>query len=163
MSSILKVDTIQTTAGAAPTTKDLGFAGGAVIQVVQGALSSDVNYASSSTIEVLSVNITPKFNTSKILLMGNWGHYLNGSTTTDRGDYVFRRDSTDIFRTGIGGFGYFRSSGYIKSMNNSHNYLDSPATTSSITYKLVHTVNTYGSGGTFGAPLTNLTLLEISQ
>ena len=34
MSSILKVDTIQTTAGAAPTTKDLGFAAGSVIQVV---------------------------------------------------------------------------------------------------------------------------------
>ena len=34
MSSILKVDTIQTTAGAAPTTKDLGFAAGSIIQTV---------------------------------------------------------------------------------------------------------------------------------
>ena len=156
--SILKVDTINE-----KTSGNGVHISGHVIQVVQGARSSNADYASASTVEVLSVSITPKFNTSKILLMGNWGHYLNGSTAEDRGDYIFRRGSTDIYSTGNFGAGYFRFNGYLKSMNNSHNYLDSPATTSSITYKLVHDPHTYGSGGTFAATSTNLTLLEIAQ
>ena len=60
MSSILKVDTIQTTAGAAPTTKDLGFAAGSVIQTVQGTLGSAANTNTTSYTDTgLTATITP--------------------------------------------------------------------------------------------------------
>ena len=109
MSSILKVDTIQTTAGAAPTTKDLGFAAGSVIQTVSGRPATEVNYSTTTETNVFTLNITPKFNTSKILILANFGLYLNSSAAYDRGDFIIRRDTTLIRgRSDGGGTGYFR-------------------------------------------------------
>lgn len=140
---------------------------GHVVQVVYGALDSAVTYSSDSNHDILSVSITPTSSSNKILLMGNFAHYINGITTDDRGDYEFKRGSTVVFETSISGssmvgFGYFRDNGYLKVMNNTHNFLDSPATTSSVTYTMAHRPNIYGSGGQFGATVTNLTLMEIS-
>ena len=134
-----------------------------VVQVVYGALSSEVGYSDTTTHDILSVSITPNSSSNKILLMGNFAHYLNGSTATDRGDYHFKRDSTVVFQTSVNGYGYFRENGYLKVMNNTHNFLDSPNTTSSVTYTMVHDPHTYGSGGSFGVNVTNLTLMEIAQ
>ena len=72
MSSILKVDTIQTTAGAAPTTKDLGFAAGSIIQVKHTVNTTSNLVNTTSDFPVASgfkLSITPKFNTSKILVI----------------------------------------------------------------------------------------------
>ena len=156
--STLSVDTIQgkTTVGTVAIPNH-------VIQVVYGALSSEVSYSSTTTHDILSVSITPNSSSNKILLMGNFAHYINGQTATDRGDYQFGRGSSIIFQTGTNGYGYFRENGYIKTMNNTHNFLDSPNTTSAVTYKMVHDPHTYGSGGSFGANVTNLTLMEIAQ
>ena len=156
--STLSVDTIQgkTTVGTVAIPNH-------VIQVVYGALSSEVGYSSTTTHDIFSVSITPNSSSNKILLMGNFGHYLNGTTALDRGDYHFKRDSTVVFQTSANGYGYFRQSGHIKTMNNTHNFLDSPNTTSAVTYKMVHDPHTYGSGGSFGANVTNLTLMEIAQ
>ena len=134
-----------------------------VVQVVYGALGSDVSYSSDSNHDIFSVSITPTSSSNKIFLMGNFAHYINGSTTDDRGDYQFKRDGTVVFQTSTDGFGYFRDNGYLKVMNNTHNFLDSPATTSSVTYTMAHRPHTYGSGGEFGQTVTNLTLMEIAQ
>ena len=93
------------------------------------------------------------------------GHYINDSNATDSGDYLIKRGSTQVFATDtdLGRFGYFRSSGHIKTWKPMMTFLDSPATTSSITYKLVHDPHTYTSGGTFGKDVTSLTLMEIAQ
>ena len=165
MSSILKVDTIQTTAGAAPTTKDLGFAAGSVIQTVSGAPSSEVSYSTTTETNVFTLNITPKFNTSKILILANFGLYLNSGAAQERGDFIIRRDTTLIRgRADGGGTGYFRdSSGRFKSYMTSFNHLDSPATTSQITYKMAYKGHTYTAGGTYDENYTNMTLMEIAQ
>ena len=165
MSSILKVDTIQTTAGAAPTTKDLGFAAGSVIQVVSAALSSGVSYSTLTETNVLTLNITPKFNTSKILILANFGLYLNSSAAQDRGDFIIRRDTTLIRGRDDGsGVGHFRdSSGHFKSYMAGFNHLDSPATTNAITYKMAYKGHTYAVGGTYQEDNTNMTLMEIAQ
>ena len=134
-----------------------------VVQVVYGALSSEVTYSNTTTHDILSVSITPTSSSNKILLMGNFAHYLNGQTATDRGDYHFKRDSTVVFQTSTNGYGYFRENGYLKVMNNTHNFLDSPNTTNAVTYTMVHDPHTYGSGGSFGPNVTNLTLMEIAQ
>ncbi len=167
MSSILKVDTIQTTAGAAPTTKDLGFAAGSVIQVLSTNLAADLSYSSSSTAEtnILTLNITPKFNTSKVLVLCNLGLYLNSGAAVSRGDLGMRRDSTLVRgRDDAGGEGFFRDgSGHFKSYMTVFNFLDSPSTTSTITYKAFHKGNDYTAGGHFSQHYTNMSLMEIAQ
>tara|TARA_R100001129_G_C5260767_1_gene231079 strand:- start:30 stop:491 length:462 start_codon:yes stop_codon:yes gene_type:complete len=134
-----------------------------VVQVVYGALSSELGYSSDSNHDILSVNITPSSASNKILLMGNFALYINGSTSDERGDFQFKRGSTVVFETATNGYGYFRDDGHLKVMNNTHNFLDSPNTTSSVTYTMAHRPYTYGSGGSFGATVTNLTLMEIAQ
>ena len=167
MSSILKVDTIQTTAGAAPTNKDLGFAAGSVIQVVHTSLGSDVFYSSSNLAKtnIMTLNITPKFNTSKVLVLCNVGLYINSSAAESRGNLGIERDSTVI--RGIdsaSGEGFFRdSSGHFKSYMTAFNFLDSPGTTSSTTYKAFYRGDTFNAGGQFSDNWTDMTLMEIAQ
>ena len=134
-----------------------------VVQVVYGALSAELGYSNDSNHDILSLNITPSSASNKILLMGNFALYINGTTADDRGDFNFKRGSTLVFTTGNAGYGYFRNAGYLKAFNTTHNFLDSPATTSQITYTMEHRPHTYGSGGSFGATVTNLTLMEIAQ
>ena len=140
-------------------------ASGHVIQVVSGAPSSGVSYSTLTETNVLTVNITPKFNTSKILVVANFGLYLNSSAAHDRGDFIIRRDSTVIRgRADGGGTGYFRDgSGHFKAYMTSFNHLDSPATTSQITYKMAYKGHTYTAGGTYDENYTNMTLMEIAQ
>jgi len=167
MSSILKVDTIQTTAGAAPTTKDLGFAAGSVIQVLSTNLAADLSYSSASTAEtnVMTLNITPKFNTSKILVLCNFGLYINSSAAESRGNLGIRRDSTLVRgRDDASGEGFFRdNSGHFKAYMTGFNFLDSPATASAITYKAFHKGDTYSAGGHFSRYYTSMSLMEIAQ
>ena len=69
MTSVLKVDQIQTTAGDAPTTKDLGFAAGSIIQTVYNSHNTGVTLSSGGAVETgLAASITPKFASSKILV-----------------------------------------------------------------------------------------------
>ena len=167
MTSILKVDTIQTTAGAAPTTKDLGFAAGSVIQVVSTNLAADLSYSSASYAEtnVMTLNITPKFNTSKILVLCNFGLYINSGAAESRGNLGIRRDSTLVRgRDDASGEGFFRdNSGHFKAYMTGFNFLDSPATASAITYKAFHKGDTYSAGGHFSQYYTSMSLMEIAQ
>jgi len=73
MTSIIKVDQIQTAAGGIPTAGDLGInTTGTVLQVVTNSqVGSFVTSSSSFTPNGLSLTITPKLSTSKILLFLN--------------------------------------------------------------------------------------------
>jgi hypothetical protein len=145
MSSILKVDTIQTTAGAAPTAKDLG------LNVTGNILNhSYTQYSSAATITLntgnyvdstLSLTVTPQSTSSKFIITYNVYIYLparvNGwSAMAGR----ILRDSTvihtDAYSLGRGAF-YNSGAVYVHSMiNSTDSYQDEPSTTSSITYKL---------------------------
>lgn len=147
MSSILKVDTIQTTAGAAPTTKDLGFAAGSVLQVVYGEYHtvSTSNFVSTvfAPLTTAQATITPKYSDSKILI------HCNGTAAgVDHGydmSWHLKRGSSWIGGNNNTGKGKTHASGTIGSTSNggsevaitqSFHYLDSPATTSATTYIL---------------------------
>jgi len=180
MSSILKVDTIQTTAGAAPTTKDLGFAAGSVIQVVhhegnktatQG-FGSGTNYNSTSFVNVdqAALTITPKFATSKILLLLSNHIYVTAHSTNEwRGARTrIQRGSTDILTDGAAfGEAFFITDDEDRYMTHQPRMVyDSPNTTSATTYTLQVSSRVgssiymnylpYGSGGFFLA-------MEIAQ
>ncbi len=155
MSSILKVDEIQDTAGnniinenantitigkAGDTTNIVGtlqndgaaLITGKVLQVVSTSTTSSVVTTSTSYVDInLSLNITPSATSSKIFVIYTGTNETNGSSG-NRLALQMLRDSTQIADSdGIGTLG---SVGIVTSASISK--LDEPSTTSQITYKM---------------------------
>ena len=137
MTSELRVDKIIPTTGA-PTD-----GGGGIIQVKMGTLTSKFNTASSSMVDCgLSVTITPKFNTSKILVQVSLGS-LSNNERYKRAFMNIVRVSTNVI-TGDAATGH-EVTAALNSRSADDNHiqipvsfmvLDSPATTSATTYKV---------------------------
>jgi len=147
MASELRVDKIIPTSGV-PT-----GGGGGIVQVVSTHITSAFTTQSETYTDITghSVTITPKFNTSKILIdyRVSWMHTSSNGATASlrllRGSTVIGNDATSDDRMGI----LLLSLGSTQNMSNSSiNYLDSPATTSAVTYKMqIHLDGSGGSGG----------------
>jgi hypothetical protein len=148
--------------------------GGKVLQVVSATYSTQVNIATSTFTDTgLTATITPTSATSKILIMITTVCRLPnsraGSGVLDVGsDAKILRGATNIYETTGSGFMYQYLDSIVemgtKRMSAIH-YYDSPATTSSTTYKLQANMTTAtgniffqtgGSGGT-----GSIILLEI--
>ena len=180
MASELRVDKIIPTSGV-PT-----GGGGGVIQVVQKLFTTTFTSSVYAYTDVtgFSVDITPKFSTSKILCFG----HLSGDGRPARTRALYR-----IVRTVSGGSGVPLGEGndnignrapclgtiYDADDDNSprnfgYSVLDSPATTNSINYKFqisngnndssVYVNRSYSWSNSYahGAPASSLTLMEIS-
>jgi len=131
---------------------------GSVLQVVQSG-SNGTSTASTSYVDSgLTASITPTSSTSKILVT------VNGvcRATNVRGGFALVRGSTQLF-------GYQEANGTGNQVPYSFTFLDSPATTSSTTYKLQIAVA--AGSGTFGindagaissGNLNYITLMEIA-
>ena len=118
---------------------------GQVLQVVQSVKTNTQSTTSTSAVDVtgLSVSITPKFASSKILVMAD----VNCGISTATGSYSFLwlvRNSTNIY---VGDSAGSRSQVWQMLVNDyanvqtamfrfTSNYIDSPATTSATTYKI---------------------------
>ena len=129
MSSELRVDKIIPTSGV-PTN-----GGGGVIQVVSASTTSDFSTNSTSYVDITgcTVNITPKFSTSKIYVTmqgGRFGMYSNASYYSN---VQLVRDST-VLTYGLPSDRGSNSNGNACGQG-ALSFLDSPATTSQITYK----------------------------
>ena len=129
MSSELRVDRILPVDGA-PTN-----GGGGVIQVVSASTTTDFSTNSTSYVDItgLTVNITPKFSTSKIYVTmqgGRFGMYSNASYYSS---VQLVRDST-VLTYGLPSDRGSNSNGNACGQG-ALSFLDSPATTSQITYK----------------------------
>ena len=135
MSSILKVDTIQTTAGAAPTTKDLGFAAGSVIQfkhfsgTSQTDVNSNGNYFTIHTDSTFS--ITPKFSNSLIAI-----RHFSGGLIQNSGNIMLRlqRNGSTVLENDR--FSYCDVSSGWTPFNWSFQFIDTPNSTSALTYTI---------------------------
>ena len=137
MSSQLRVDKILPVDGA-PTD-----GGGGIVQVKSTTKTDTFDTTSTSFTDItgLSVSITPKFSTSKILVTYHVNANMEDSTYV--GALRLMRDSTPIF-VGDASGSRTQASNYVKNLSGSstetHDYsgqhLDSPSTTSSVTYKL---------------------------
>jgi hypothetical protein len=144
--STLSVDTIQgkTTAGT------VAMPAGYIIQTLSTTKTDDFSMSAQSYADVtgLSVTITPKFNTSKILV-----RYVVYACNPDSGsEFQVVRGSTAILNgTGTGtvasdtGISYEQGTATMECV--AHEFLDSPATTSATTYKIQVRRNAAGSGG----------------
>ena len=145
--------------------------GGKVLQVVQGTSSSAVSIASSTfTDSGLSATITPSLSSSKVLAFvmqefqalrayqysGMSGRLLRGATEV----FVSYKSGDNLVQIGTSSASQDNSiQGYLNM-----NYLDSPATTSSTTYKVQLKVNTTANSGSVevrGTIVSTLILMEI--
>ena len=137
MSSIIKVDQIQLADGSTPTAGDLGInTTGNIIQVVTfnytGGEQGITSTSDAST--PYTLNITPKFADSTILVMASFPIRKNTGTTDDGATISLYRDSTRVKDkwTFIWGYNLVSSSGMFGQF--AAQYPDTPNTTSEITY-----------------------------
>ena len=114
---------------------------GNVLQVVQGTTTTAVTSTTSTFIDTgLTVSITPTSATSKILVIVTQSSWIGLNASGEPyGSLKIVRNSTDIFAPANESMSYIRateSAGALRMANyQSFTYLDSPATTSSTTYK----------------------------
>jgi hypothetical protein len=112
---------------------------GNILQVVEGSTSTLVSVGTSTFSDTgLSASITPSSSSNKILVIVNQMYHLSRSVVSMGGGIRLLRDSTVIQAPSANSQGSFEL--YIGSSSDFYNRatitkLDSPATTSSITYK----------------------------
>ena len=147
------------------TAQNVGYAQlptGSVLQVVTGTYGTQTTIATSTmTATGLTASITPKFSTSKILVLVDI-QGVNASASANGSNFSIYKNG--LLLQQIAAFaGYGSSSGNdIGSV--SANYLDSPATTSSTTYSIWF--NRSAGAGTMsinnGTCNSAITLMEIA-
>ena len=130
---------------------------GSVLQVVQGTQPAGVTNAGGTMITTgLTVSITPKFDTSKVLL------FVNGfGRTAPKGwiNFMLYRNGSVVYDI-VGGFNYQSDSTITTQL--AAVYLDSPATTASTTYALFFQ-NVNGTADWNADPrITTITAMEIA-
>ena len=137
MSSILKVDSIQTTAG-----NTIVNSTGSILQVAQATKTDTFTTTSTSFTDItgMTVNITPSSTSNKVLVFVHCPITMGDAG----GGLTLVRDSTEIFRadaassrqrftaTGLYGIDESQYSGGTGTAI----FLDSPASTSELTYKV---------------------------
>ena len=148
MTSTLKINNIDTASGSTitiPTGKQLIVTDegavrvpGAVLQVVQATDATNTVASSTSfTAMSLQADITPKSTSSKILILVNGGHDTNASGRGMR-TTIYRDNTTNLatLASGQQGFDYNISHGARLQVTSYMQFLDSPATTSSVNYRV---------------------------
>ncbi|BAQ86794.1 hypothetical protein [uncultured Mediterranean phage uvMED] len=141
--------------------------GGKIGQVIQTVSTASASISTTSFADVMTAAITPSATSSKILIDFRLGGYNPG----DAMDIFFRveRDSTAL-QTGTAGQGTAcQSAGTPNSQRGdggfSINFLDSPNSTSAITYKLQSKVSgnsyTFNSKSGSYSTISTLTLMEV--
>ena len=116
---------------------------GNIIQVVTASTSTSMSTSAGSLVDSgLSATITPFANSSKILVMiDSPYHAIRSSGSTSTFNIRVLRDSTSVFAGGASESDYQQGIGGSISSNRmcgmiSKTILDSPSSTSSLTYKL---------------------------
>jgi hypothetical protein len=145
--------------------------GGKVLQVVMGTTTTGTSIASETfTDTTLTANITPSSASSKVLVLFSQQYRSYRAADAQGVGIRLVRGATTI--TGYGtsdnysAFTWSGSTGGAEYRTvTSGNYLDSPATTSSTTYKIQACVNNTASNGSFygqtGSAVSTIILMEI--
>jgi len=147
-------------------------AGGKVLQVVMGTTSTLVTVASTTYTDTgLSATITPSATSSKILVLAVQQAFATRTANSAASGLKLLRGSTAIFN--MDGTDAYQSQlletnqGFLHSLATRIpvNYLDSPSSTSALTYKLQGAANTTSSSGQvqyqLGSSSSSIILMEI--
>jgi hypothetical protein len=147
----------------------VGQAGGKILQVVSTFLDVGFSTSSLSFVDATghSVTITPSSATSKILVF--YDAYIFHATAGGTREINLVRDSTTINQPSSG-VNPASAQTYLAAYNNGRtgfHYLDSPATTSAVTYKIQvktdrGTVIIGSDAGNVLRTPTNFTVMEVS-
>ena len=130
--------------------------------VLQTVANTTITSSTSANAVVLTLSITPSSTSSRILLLGALeGERVGGSA----GNYIFgqlRKNTTNL-RSFINAAGYQQTTGARNF--NTLMFIDSPATTSAITYDIFcdHTITGAASGVNFGWYMATIHALEIAS
>jgi hypothetical protein len=145
---------------------------GSVLQVVQATYSTQTTIASTSYTDIgLSVSITPKFSTSKILILASALADIQRSIAGNIGGGIsIVRNSTAIWTPNPNGssqpYTWYIPLGAEFTQMMNLNYLDSPATTSATTYKIQGAVYSTNNSGNVsfqaGNSVSNIIVMEIA-
>ena len=133
------VDTDMIAANAVTAAKST-IVGGKILQVVSANNSTQLQITSTSFVTTgLTVNITPTSASSKILITTGFDFYKSGSSAT--GWATLYRDSTNLGNAtyGMGALEGVGGAGSTPAVN--LQYLDTPNTTSQVTYTVYAKVN----------------------
>ena len=133
--SQIKVDSI-VPSGGLPT----GASGGGIIQIVQNVQGiGQIDSSGTSEYDIgLNCTITPQRSDSKILINANWTAMQNGTFGID---YYLSRGTTHIHMTQL--YQGLPNSWTVAYPNMV--YLDSPSTTSAVTYKISAKIQSNGT------------------
>lgn len=138
MTSILKVSTIQNTAGTAPTAADLGLnVTGTVLQCVHTSTATSQSSTSTSFVDMtnMSLSITPSATNSLIFISASLSFAAQRSGTVNiHGTTQLLRGSTVISGKDLRAYDYGAGGIYINA-ELGYSLVDQPATTSAVTYK----------------------------
>lgn len=138
MSSILRVDSIQTSSGGSATASGLGIdigSTGKIGQVVYGQTTTQVSSSSNSYVDTgITATITPSASSSTIHIFINIMGLQSAGTTNARMDFNIKRDSTEV---AVSGANMWDQSGNVTIRNGGFamNMKDTPSSTSALVYK----------------------------
>jgi hypothetical protein len=134
-----------------------------VLQIVNAAYSTEVNSSTTAFADTgLTATITPSSATSKILVLVNQNGVYKSSQATDNGVGIklLRGASVIVTMSVLDGF---TNTAIQNNVTSGTNYLDSPATTSAVTYKTQFA--NYSANATVGVQVASatstITLMEI--
>jgi hypothetical protein len=155
--------TLDGTAGITFNNSTTQASAGQVLQIVNSTTSTETSSSSSTYADTtLTATITPKFSTSKILVIVDQTGCGKNTTNITIG-YKLLRGSTTICTFEPQG-GYTDTANHLRFGGTGCNFLDSPATTSSTTYK-TQFANNNSSGIAYaqvGSATSTITLMEIA-
>jgi hypothetical protein len=156
---------VLTVAGGVPTWAAPAGGGGKVLQVVQATYSTVTSSSSSTFADTgLTASITPSSATSKVLVMVSQNGCSKNNTSTNQQMRInLLRGATQVVADFAGGATYTGSSLFLYVGSCSVEYLDSPNTTSSTTYKTQFKTEGNASGVSVQSDscTSTITLLEI--
>jgi len=163
------VTTAKIADGAVTAAKLASGVGGKVLQVVSAVQTAgQTTTATSFTTMNLSANITPSSTSSKIYVVASFGAYHASPYNAGSPAFTLYKDSTNLGDTSNGMAGlYFNAAGAITAPA-TLSILNSPSTTSQVTYALyAKTPNAsyaVGIGANYNAQAgtSSITLMEIS-
>ena len=168
MSSELRVDKIIPTGGVP------SGGGGGIIQVVHASTQTgqSQSFSTNSFADTgLSASITPKFSTSKILVTGYLSYYVTiGGVGSAEWNFAVCDGSNNILdSTSADAQGYRFNEYYVLGGKHPINFLHSPSTTSSFTYKMRMNAKSANQSGSLVCQrngtannISRLTLMEVS-
>lgn len=173
MSSIIKVDQIQLTNGSTPTVKTLGINdSGGVLQIVQAVKNNETSTSSTSFVDTgLSKSITPRDSNSKILITvdmparsNNSGVSLNVQYSTNGGSSYSDVSIAGNTNNWAHAASYTAGGGTANWGHVTKNFIHSPSTASTITYKVQYKAVGTGSNCIIcdSSDAAMLTLTEIA-